>query len=111
MLCQMLVHLLPDEFQAVLVPEPGGSFDELCRSIFQQLGIPPEQDPMTGLPALAEQQQGQGRQLLLLVDQAENMFPAALERLARAAFASKGSPSFFKSSSPDSLRSMTESAS
>ncbi|CAK8721988.1 hypothetical protein GCAAIG_11620 [Candidatus Electronema halotolerans] len=96
MLCQMLVHLLPDEFQAVLVPEPGGSFDELCRSIFQQLGIPPEQDPMTGLPALAEQQQGQGRQLLLLVDQAENMFPAALERLARAAFASKGSPSFFQ---------------
>jgi type II secretory pathway predicted ATPase ExeA len=96
MLCQMLAHLLPDEFQAVLVPEPGGSFDELCRNIFQQLGLPPEQDSMTGLTALAEQRQGQGRQLLLLVDQAENMFPAALERLARTAFASKGSSFFFQ---------------
>ena len=96
MLCQMLVHLLPDKFQTVFVPEPGGSFDELCRSIFQQLGLPPEQDSMTGLTALAGQQQEQGRQLLLLVDQAENMFPAALERLARTAFASKAGPSLFQ---------------
>ncbi len=95
MLCQMLVHLLPDEFQTVLVPEPGGSFDELCRSIFQQLGVE-QQDSMTGLPALAEQLRQQDRQLLLLLDQAENMFPAALERLARTAFASKGSLSFFQ---------------
>ena len=96
MLCQMLIHLLPKEFQAVFVPEPGGSFDELCRSIFQQLGIPPEQDSMTSLTALAEQQQEQGKYLLLLVDQAEKMFPAALERLARTAFAGKGGPSFFQ---------------
>ncbi len=96
MLCQMLVHLLPDEFHPVFLTEPGDSFDELCQSIFLQLDGEPNQETVTDLPALAEHYQGQGKQLLLLIDQAEKMFPAALERLSRIAFAAKGSSSFFQ---------------
>lgn len=86
LLCLLLAHLLPTHFQAVYLASPAGSFDELLRAACQELGQPPQADMSAWLGRLLEQCQAQGKKLLLLVDQAELMFPAALERLLRTAF-------------------------
>jgi type II secretory pathway predicted ATPase ExeA/septal ring-binding cell division protein DamX len=86
LLCLLLAHLLPAEYQTVYLASPAGSFDELLRAACQELGQPPQADMSAWLGRLLEQCQAQGKKLLLLIDQAELMFPAALERLLRTAF-------------------------
>lgn len=87
LLCLLLAHLLPAEYQTVYLASPAGSFDELLRAACQELGQPPQADMSAWLRRQMEQCQAQGKKLLLLVDQAELMFPAALERLLRTVFA------------------------
>ncbi|MGR0482140.1 MAG: AAA family ATPase [Candidatus Electronema sp. V4] len=86
LLCLLLAHLLPAHFQAVYLASPAGSFDELLRAACQELGQPPQADMPAWLRRQMEQCQAQGKKFLLLIDQAELMFPAALERLLRTAF-------------------------
>ncbi|WP_420209106.1 AAA family ATPase [Candidatus Electronema sp. JC] len=84
--CLLLAHLLPAEYQTVYLASPAGSFDELLRAACQELGQPPQADMSAWLGRLLEQCQAQGKKFLLLIDQAELMFPAALERLLRTVF-------------------------
>uniref|UniRef100_UPI00405686EB ExeA family protein n=1 Tax=Candidatus Electronema sp. TaxID=2698783 RepID=UPI00405686EB len=87
LLCLLLAHLLPAHFQAVYLASPAGSFDELLRAACQELDQPPQADMPAWLRRQMEQCQAQGKKFLLLIDQAELMFPAALERLLRTVFA------------------------
>ncbi|MGX9727047.1 MAG: AAA family ATPase [Candidatus Electronema sp. VV] len=89
MLCLLLAHLLPAEFQAIYLHSPAGSFDELLRAACQELDQQPQPDMSVWLRRQLEQLQAQGKKLLLLIDQAELMFPAALERLLRTIFAAE----------------------
>ncbi|WP_417909143.1 AAA family ATPase [Candidatus Electronema sp. PJ] len=87
LLCLLLSRLLPAEFQVACLPNPAGSFDELLRVACEQFGLQPEADMPGWLHGQLEQCQAQGKKFLLIIDQAEKMFPAALERLLRAVFA------------------------
>lgn len=87
LVCLLLAHLLPAEFQTVYLSSPAGSFDELLRAACHELGQPPQADISAWLHRQVEQCQTQGKKFLLLIDQAELMFPAALERLLRTVFA------------------------
>ncbi|WP_417912294.1 ExeA family protein, partial [Candidatus Electronema sp. TJ] len=89
LLCLLLAHLLPAQFQAVYLDSPAGSFDELLQAVCQELGQMPQTDMSAWLRSQLEQCQTQGKKLLLLIDQAEQMFPAALERLLRTVFAAE----------------------
>uniref|UniRef100_UPI0040565798 ExeA family protein n=1 Tax=Candidatus Electronema sp. TaxID=2698783 RepID=UPI0040565798 len=86
LLSLLLARLLPAEYQPAYLASPAGSFDELLRAACQELGQPPQADMSAWLRRQMEQCQAQGKKLLLLIDQAELMFPAALERLLRTAF-------------------------
>jgi type II secretory pathway predicted ATPase ExeA/septal ring-binding cell division protein DamX len=87
LLCLLLARLLPAEYQVVCLSNPAGSFDELLRAACVQLGQPPEADMPAWLHRQLDQCRTQGKRFLLIVDQAETMFPAALERLLRTVFA------------------------
>ncbi len=89
LLCLLLAHLLPAEFQTVYLASPAGSFDELLRAACQELDQPPQADMSAWLRCQLEQCQAQEKKFLLLIDQAETMFPAALERLLRTVFAAE----------------------
>jgi type II secretory pathway predicted ATPase ExeA len=92
LLCQLLARLLPAEFQAVYLASPAGSFDELLRAVCQELGQKPQADMPAWLHNHVEQCRSQGKRFLLIIDQAEAMFPAALERLLRLLFTATEPP-------------------
>ena len=94
LLCLLLARLLPAEYQVVCLPSPAGSFDELLRAACVQLGQPPEADMSAWLHERLQRCGEAGKRLLLIIDQAEKMFPAALERLLRtvSAAAAEGQP-------------------
>ena len=90
--CQLIRHRLNratyrDTYTVIYLNNPVGSFEELLRRICEQLGTPlavdTEQDVATVLKTLLEEQKKQGRRILLLIDEAEKMFLAALERIFR----------------------------
>jgi type II secretory pathway predicted ATPase ExeA/septal ring-binding cell division protein DamX len=89
LLCLLLARLLPAEFQTVYLASPAGSFDELLRAACEELGQPPQADMAAWLLRQLEQRRAQGQKLLLVIDQAETIFPAALERLLRTVFAAE----------------------
>ncbi|MCI5117354.1 MAG: hypothetical protein D3913_05230, partial [Candidatus Electrothrix sp. LOE1_4_5] len=90
--CQQIRHRFNRDpytvtYTVIYLNNPVGSFEELLRRICGQLGTPltvdTEQDVVTVLKSLLEKQKEQGRRLLLLIDEAERMFLAALERMFR----------------------------
>lgn len=87
LLCLLLTRRLPAGFQVIYLASPGGSFDELVQAVGAEFGLEGKEDV---LAALLEQHRRQEKTVLLIIDEAEKMFPAALERLLRAAFAAEG---------------------
>ncbi|MCI5138847.1 MAG: hypothetical protein D3922_10630, partial [Candidatus Electrothrix sp. AR1] len=73
--------------KVVYLENPVGSFDELLRQICLQLGMALstdiEQDMAAVLKTLLRGRKEKGKRVLLLIDEAEKMFLAALERLFR----------------------------
>jgi type II secretory pathway predicted ATPase ExeA len=97
-LCQLLRrHLSAADFEVVYLDNPTGSFDELLWSICLELGMRPsaelekdvEKDVAAELYALLDRYKQQGKKVLLLIDEAEKLFLAALERLFRILDATK----------------------
>jgi type II secretory pathway predicted ATPase ExeA len=78
LLLRVLAGRLGDRFQTVSVDDPGADFDGLCRHILDTLGHAPEGPPRAILPRALERLAGEGRALLLLIDQAEAL-PARTE--------------------------------
>jgi type II secretory pathway predicted ATPase ExeA len=86
--CRLIRHRLDrSSYKVVYLENPVGSFDEILRQICLHLGMPlsadTEQDTAAVLRNLLEEQQAGEKRVLLLIDEAEKMFLAALERLFR----------------------------
>ncbi len=88
----LLCHLLSRElaavdYRVVYLDNPAGSFDELLYMTCLELGMEPSaesvQDMGAELHALLMRHKARGEKILLLIDEAEKIFLAALERLFR----------------------------
>lgn len=87
-ICRLIQHRLDgSSYKVISLEDPAGSFDDLLTKVCLKLGMPSdgdaEQDITSVLRRLIRQQNEQGRSVLLLIDEAEKMFLAALERLFR----------------------------
>ncbi|MCI5130391.1 MAG: AAA family ATPase, partial [Candidatus Electrothrix sp. EH2] len=84
--CQQIQHY-PEERsnKIVYLENPVGSFNQLLRQICRNSGMSlpenMEQENTAVLEDILEKQKKQGRHVVLLIDEAEKMFLAALERL------------------------------
>ncbi len=88
MLCKMLQEQLGEPYRPVFLPEVIGSFEDLARITAQEcdFDFPAEitrADAMTIFLDLVATLRERGESLLLISDQAENMYLATLERIRR----------------------------
>ena len=86
LLCKVLAGRLPDDFEVLYVDNPTGSFDDLLRFVCLDLGMAPggEQADLTAeLHRQLQRRQKYGRRVVLIIDDAEKIFLATLERLLR----------------------------
>jgi type II secretory pathway predicted ATPase ExeA len=88
LICRLIEERLPETFHVVAFEHPIGSFDDLLRIVCLDLGMTPGHPHAQGnLYSQAQQvlarQQAQGVRVVLLIDEAEKLFMAALERLVR----------------------------
>ncbi len=88
LLCRLVLENLPKEYDVVFIDNPIGSFDDLLRIVCLDLGM----HPTTGddqvnfadeLGKQVDQRRAAGRNVLLVIDEAEKLFLATLERLVR----------------------------
>jgi type II secretory pathway predicted ATPase ExeA len=93
LLCRLLEQSLDHEkYQLVTLEYPVGSYENLLRTICLALGIAEQEGEDEDLPPpnfvelfrqYLQELQTQGKNLVLLIDEAENIFLATLERLIR----------------------------
>ena len=88
MLCRLLLRDLPaDNYEVIYIDNPVGSFQDILHALCLDLGMEPATDPDTDLLAelqtLLDQNREQQKKVILLVDEADKLFLAALERLLR----------------------------
>lgn len=86
LICKVLPEKLPDRFEVVFIDHPKGSFDDLLRVICLDLGlqsVDEQADLVDELKRQLQRRKEQGRRVVLVIDGAENIFPATLERLLR----------------------------
>lgn len=85
MLCQMVADRLPSEYQVITAAHPLGSFDDLARAMCLELGMDPRGKHMVDhldlLPRLLERRAAERIKILLVIDEAEKLYLATLERL------------------------------
>lgn len=89
MLCRLLLQQLPDAgFETIYLDNPIGSFDDLMHVFCLDLGMDPatipERDMLSELRTLLARRKEQQKKVVLIVDEAEKLFLATLERLMRA---------------------------
>ncbi len=84
----LLTRKLPAGYDVVRLDNPVGSFEELLHAVCLQLGMRPAADVTA--PTLADEfrrqlarREEQKRKVLLIIDEAEKLFLATLERLVR----------------------------
>ncbi len=86
LVCQVVSQRLADRAEVVLLDNPIGSFAELLRVICLDLGVDPglEDEALeTALKEAVADRAGQGRRVVVILDNAEKIFLATLERLLR----------------------------
>ncbi len=86
LVCRVVSQRLADRAEVVLLDNPIGSFAELLRVICLDLGVDPGLEDEALEPALKEavaDRAGQGRRVVVILDNAEKIFLATLERLLR----------------------------
>lgn len=86
LLCQVFVKWLPDEYEIVSLDNPVYDFDDLMRLVCLDLGMNPAKgqeraDCSEALLALLQKKKETGKKVILLIDEAEKLFMATLERL------------------------------
>lgn len=87
-LCHHLIRQpLGRQFHFVFLDNPLGSFNDLLRNVCVDLGMEPatvpDQDMLLELQNLLSRRKEGGKKVLLIIDEAEQLFLAALERLMR----------------------------
>jgi type II secretory pathway predicted ATPase ExeA len=97
LLCTYLVRRLGGSVEVIYIENPMGSFDDLLRLVCVDLGVEPglDKDDMVGeLKKQLEQRAEKGQRVVLIIDDAEKIFLAALERLLRLLCELQGTGSF-----------------
>ncbi|PIE60699.1 MAG: hypothetical protein CSA31_00695 [Desulfobulbus propionicus] len=89
LLCRMAVEQVPGRYEAVYIDNPIGSFDDLLRIICLDLGMHPSGTHesivfLDELQLLLEKCRQKKRKVVVILDEAEKIFLATLERLGRA---------------------------
>lgn len=89
MLCRLLLSQpLGDGFEVVYLDNPVGSFDDLLHVVCLDLGMEPatvpDRDMLSELRMLLARRKDEQGKVVLVVDEAEKLFLATLERLMRA---------------------------
>ncbi|NLX17763.1 MAG: AAA family ATPase [Desulfobulbus sp.] len=84
-LCRMVVDRLPSEYQVIMLRTPVDSFDSLMKEICLELGMDPrgrqDTDYLEVFPRLLERRIAEHIKLVLIIDDAEKLYLATLERL------------------------------
>lgn len=86
LMCNVLLAQLPAEFEVVLIDNPSGSFDDLLQVICLDLGMEAGKEPaglVEELKRLLLLRKEQGKKVVFMLDGAEKIFLATLERLLR----------------------------
>ncbi|WP_028585399.1 AAA family ATPase [Desulfogranum mediterraneum] len=89
LICRLLAEQIPADYDVVYLDNPIGSFDDLLRIICLDLGMNPsggheEVNFAQELHKLVSQRRQAKRKVLIIIDEAEKLFLATLERLVRA---------------------------
>ena len=88
LICQLIVDRLPSEYEVIHVENPVGSFDDLLQVACIDLGMDPrgKHDPALYLEEfhrLLDWKRSERIKVVLIIDEAEKLFLATLERLVR----------------------------
>lgn len=88
LICQVVIDRLPAEYKVVYIDNPAGAFDDLLRIACLDLGMNPSMKHdsvnfLEELRNLLEKRRAQKKKTVLIIDEAEKMFLATLERLVR----------------------------
>ena len=88
LICQLIVDRLPSEYDVIHVENPVGSFDDLLQVACIDLGMDPrgKHDPALYLEEfqrLLDWKRSERIKVVLIIDEAEKLFLATLERLIR----------------------------
>ncbi len=84
-LCRALLHSLDEDIEVALIFNPNLSAEELLQAVNREFGLPGESDRRKALVdelnAHLLERRGAGKNLVLLVDEAQNLSPPVLEEL------------------------------
>ena len=88
LICRLIVDRLPSEYQVVLLDNPVGSFEDLLRIACIDLGMDPrgKHDPglyLEEFQRVLDWKRSERIKVVLIIDEAEKLFLATLERLMR----------------------------
>lgn len=86
LLCKVLSGRLPEEFEVIYIENPVGSFDDLLRLVCLDLGMEAggeQVDLVAELTLQLQRRKKYGQRVVLIIDDAEKIFLATLERLLR----------------------------
>ena len=86
LMCKVLFEQLPDKIEVVYLDDPKGSFDDLLRVVCIDLGLQAvgeQVDLVEELKKQLQQRKERGRKVVLVLDGAEKIFLATLERFLR----------------------------
>ena len=86
LLCKVLSRRLPEEYEVIYVENPVGSFDDLLRLVCLDLGMKAggeQVDLVAELTLQLQRRKKYGQRVALVIDDAEKIFLATLERLLR----------------------------
>jgi len=88
LLCKVLAVRLPQEYQIVFITNPLGSFEDLLRIICLDLGMTPSigansDELIEAFKGYLEVKREANQSILIIIDEAEKLFLATMERLVR----------------------------
>jgi MSHA biogenesis protein MshM len=88
LICRLIIDRLPSEYEVIYLDNPVGSFDDLLQVACLDMGMDPrgKHDPALYLPEfrrLLEWKRSERIKTILIIDAAEKLFLATLERLVR----------------------------
>lgn len=88
LMCRLVINRLPAEFEVIYIDNPTGAFDDLLRIACLDLGMTPTGSYESAnffqeLKRLLELRRAEKKKTVLIIDEAEKLFLATLERLVR----------------------------
>ncbi|WP_456387769.1 ExeA family protein [Desulfolithobacter sp.] len=87
LICKILATRIGDKVDVVYLDNPVGSFDDLMRVVCYDLGMVPAEDPDRDLirefRVQLESRNRAGKRVVIIIDEAEKLFLATLERLLK----------------------------